>query len=89
MLAFVRPLLTEPAEEVVVLLANISPMEMEVEEEAHGEEEWGGSFSSFSTSLCSLEVSDVGVEAMEEGREHELEVDGPGTLGKGEKGKDS
>lgn len=66
-LAFVRRLLAGLAEEVVILPDNISSME---EEEVHGEEEWGGAFSSFSTSLCSLEVSDVGVElAIEEGKE--------------------
>lgn len=65
-LAFVKRLLAE-LEEVVAPLDNISSMEEEVE--VHGEEE-RGAFSSFSTSLCSLEVSDVGVEvAMEEGRE--------------------
>lgn len=69
-LAFVKRLLAELAEEVVAQLDNISSMEEEVEEEVHGEEERGGAFSSFSTSLCSLEVSDVGVEvAIEEGRE--------------------
>ena len=87
-LAFVKRLLAELAE-VVALLDNISSMEVEVEEEVHGEEEWGA-FSSFSTSLCSLEVSDVGVEvAMEGGREDEVVVGGPGTLGNEEKGKES
>lgn len=88
-LAFVKRLLAGLAEEVVVLLDNISSMEEEVEE-VHGEEERGGAFSSFSTSLCSLEVSDVGVEvAMEEGREDGVVEGGPGTLGKEEKGKES
>lgn len=58
-LAFVKRLLAEVAEEVVVLPDNISSMEAEEEEEV--QEEWGGAFSSFSTSLCSLDVSDVGV----------------------------
>lgn len=72
-LAFVKRLLA--GLEVVVLLDNISRMEEEVEELVQGEEEWGGTFSSFSTSLCSLEVSDVGVEvAIEEGREDGVEV---------------
>lgn len=88
MLAFVKRLLAGLAEEVVVLLDNISSMEEEVEEEVQGEEERGGAFSSFSTSLCSLEVSDVGVEvAIEEGREDGVVVGGP--LGKEEKGKES
>lgn len=87
-LAFVKRLLAELAE-VVAILDNISSMEVEVEEEVHGEEEWGA-FSSFSTSLCSLEVSDVGVEvAMEGGTEDEVVVGGPGTLGNEEKGKES
>lgn len=78
-LAFVKRLLAE-LEEVVALLDSISRMEEEVEEEVHGEEEWGD-FSSFSTSLCSLEVSDVGMEvAMVEGREDGVVVGGPGTL---------
>lgn len=90
MLVFVKRLLAELAEEVVVLLDNTSSMEVEVEEEVHGEVERGGAFSSFSTNFCSLDVSDVGVEvAMEEGREHGVVVDGPGTLGKEEKGKES
>lgn len=87
-LAFVKRLLAGLG--VVVLLDNISSMEEEAEELVHGEEEWAGAFSSFSTSLCSLEVSDVGVEvAIEEGREDAVEVVGPGTLGKEEKGKES
>lgn len=85
-LAFVRPLLINPAKEVAAPLANVPPMEVEAEEEAQEKEELGGSFSSFSTSLCSLEVSEVGVE---EAREQGEEVDGPGALGKGEKGKES
>lgn len=85
-LAFVKRLLAGLAEEVVVLLDNISS----IEEEVHGEEERGGAFSNFSTSLCSLEVSDVGVElAMEEGREGGVVAGAPGTLGKEEKGKES
>ncbi len=74
----------------MALLDNISSMDEEVEEELHEEAEWRGTFSSFSTSLCSLEVSDVGVEvATVEGREDEEVVGGPGTLGKEEKGKES
>jgi len=57
--AFVKRLLAE-LEEVVALPDNISRMEEEVEEDSHSDEEWGA-FSSFSTSLCSFEVSDVGV----------------------------
>lgn len=87
-LAFVKRLLAE-LEEVVALLDNISSMEEEGEDDVQGEEEQGA-FSSFSTSLCSLEVSDVGVEvAMEEGREDGVVVVGPGTLGNEEKGKES
>lgn len=90
MLVFVKRLLAELAEEVAVLLDNTSSIEVAVEEEVHGEVEQEGAFSSFSTNLCSLEVSDVGVElAMEEGREHGVLVGGPGTLGKEEKGKES
>lgn len=86
LLAFV---LAELAEDVVILLDNMSRMEVEVEQDVHGEE-CGGNFSSFSTSLCSLEVSDVGVEvAMEEGRDDGVLVGGPGTLGNEEKGKES
>lgn len=86
-LAFV---LVELAEDVVIVLDSMSRMEVEVEQDAHGEEEWGGIFSSFSTSLCNLEVSDVGVEvAMEEGRDDGVLVSGPGTLGNEEKGKES
>lgn len=89
-LAFVKRPLAGLAEEVVLLLDNISSMDEEVEEEIHGEEEQGGAFSSFSTSLCSLEVSDVGVEvAIVEGIEDVVVVSGPGTLGKEEKGKES
>lgn len=63
-LAFVKRL-----EEEVALPDNISSMEEEIEEVVHGEEE-RGAFSSFSTSLWSLEVSDVGAEVtMEEGSE--------------------
>lgn len=73
----------------MVLLDNISSMEVEVQADIHEEEEWGGTFSSFSTSLCSLEVSDVGVEvAMDEGRDDAVVVSGPGTLGN-ENGKES
>lgn len=87
---FVKRLLVELAEEVVVLLDNTSSMEVEVEGEVHGDVEWGGAFSSFSTNLCSLEVSDVGVEvAMEEGTEHGVVVGAPGTLGKEENGNES
>lgn len=90
LLAFVKLLFAEVAKEVVVLPDNISITELEVLEELHGEEEGRGAFSSFSTSLCSLEVSDVGVGAMEEGREDALVVvGGPVTLGKEEKGKES
>lgn len=89
-LAFVKRPLAGLVEEVVLLLDNISSMDEEVEEEIHGEEEQGGAFSSFSTSLCSLEVSDVGVEvAIVEGIEDVVVVSGPGTLGKEEKGKES
>lgn len=89
-LAFVKQLLAGLIEEVGALLDSISSMEEEVQEEVHGEEEWGGAFSSFSTSLCNLEVSDVGVEVVtEEGREDGVVLGGPGTLGKEEKGKDS
>ena len=89
-LAFVKRLLAELAEAVVVLLDSISSMEVAVEEDVHGEEEWGEAFSSFSTSLCNLEVSDVRVEeALEEGREDEVVVGAPGTLGKEENGKES
>lgn len=89
-LAFVKQLLADIAREVVLQLDKLSSTEVEVEEEVHGEEEQGGAFSSFSTSLCSLEVSDVGVGvAMEEGREDDVVVDGTGTLGKEEKGKES
>lgn len=86
-LAFV---LAELDEDVVIQLDNMSRIEVEVEQDVHGEEEWGGTFSSFSTSLCSLEVSDVGVEvATEEGRDDGVLVVGPGTLGNEEKGKES
>lgn len=67
-LAFVKRLLPE-LEEEVALLDSISSIVDEIEEEVHGEE-GRGAFSSFSTSLCSLEVSDEGVEVtIEEGRE--------------------
>lgn len=91
LLAFVKLLLAEVAKEVAVLPDNISIMELEVQEEVHGAEEDRGAFSSFSTSLCSLEVSDVGVEvAMEEDREDGVVVVAdPVTLGKEEKGKES
>lgn len=82
--------MAELAEEVVILLDNMSRMEVEVEQVIHEEEEWGGPFSSFSTSLCSLEVSDVGVGvAMEEGKDDGVLVDGPCTLGNEEKGNES
>lgn len=82
-LTFVKPLLMEPPKEVFVLLDNNSAMEVAVEEEAHGADEQGGAFSSFSTSLCSLDVSDVGVGvAMEEGNVLGVEVCGPEALGK-------
>lgn len=83
MLAFVkRPL----AEEAAVLLHNRSMID---EDDTHGEEE-GGTFSRFSTSLCSLEVSDVGVVvAIVIGREDGLAVSGPGALEKVEKGDDN
>lgn len=83
MLAFVkRPL----ADEVAGLLHNRSMMD---EDDAHGKEE-GGTFSRFSTSLCSLEVSDVGVGvAIVIGREDGLAVCGPGALEKVEKGEDN
>ena len=86
-LAFVKRLLTELAEEVVVLLDKISNMEVGVEEEV---QVCGGAFSSFSTSLCSLEVSDVGVAvAMEEGKEAcVVVVTGPETLGKEDTGRE-
>lgn len=72
------------------MLANISRMDVEVEEDAHGAEGCGGAFSIFSTSLCSLEVSDVGIEeAMEGGMEEGFEADAPGTLGKVENGNES
>lgn len=83
-LAFVkRPL----ADEVAVLLHNRSMID---EGDTHGEEE-GGTFSRFSTSLCSLEVSDVGVVvvAIVIGREDGLAVSGPGALEKVEKGDDN
>lgn len=87
-LAFVKPLVPELAEEVVVLLDKISSMEVEIEDVVHGEEERGGAFSNFSTSLCSLEVSDVGVGvAMEVDREDEVLV--VPALGKEENGKES
>lgn len=80
-LAFVKQLLAEAAREVE---------EVGADEKAHGEEEQEGTFSSFSTSLCNFDVSDVGVEvATEEGREHCVVVVGPGTLGKDENGKES
>ena len=87
-LAFVRTLLSDAANEIAALLPNMSPMEVEVEEEAQGKAEWEGSFSSFSTSLCSLEVSEVGLEeAMVEAREDAEEVEGQvEVLGKEEKG---
>lgn len=85
-LAFVKRLLVEFAEEVVLLLDNISSMEAEEEEDVHVEEELLGAFSSFSTSLCSLEVSDVGVE---DARVEGVLVVGPSALGKEEKGKES
>lgn len=89
-LAFVKRPLAGFAEEVVVLLDNISSTDEEVQEEIHEEEEREGTFSSFSTSLCSFEVSDVGVEvAIVEGREDVVAVSEPGTLGKEEKGKES
>lgn len=89
MLAFVKRPFAGLAEEVVVLLDNISSMDEEVEEEIHGEDEQGGPFSSFSTSLCSLEVSDVGVAvASVEAREDVVVAWGPGALGKEEKGKE-
>lgn len=89
-LAFVKRPLAGLAEEVVVLLDNISSTVGEVEEEIHEEEERAGTFSSFSTSLCSFEVSDVGVEvAIVEGREDVEVLSEPGTLGKEEKGKES
>lgn len=79
-LAFVkRPL----ADEVAALLHNRS---MTDEDDTHGEEE-GGTFSRFSTSFCSLEVSDVGVVvATVIGRDDGLAVRGPGALEKVEKG---
>lgn len=90
MLAFVKQPLAELAEEVVVLVDNISSMDEGVEEEIHGEVEWGGIFSSFSTSLCNLEVSEVRVEvAIVEGREDGVLVNEPGTLEWEEKGKES
>lgn len=84
-LAFVkRPL----ADEVVVLLHKRSIIDDD-DDDAHGEEE-GGAFSRFSTSLCSLEVSDVGVVvAIVIVREDGLAVSGPGALEKVEKGADS
>lgn len=87
-LAFVRTLLSDAAKEIAALLPNKSPMEVEDEEEAQGKEEWEGSFSSFSTSLCSLDVSDVGLEdAMVEAREDGEDVEGQvEVLGKEEKG---
>lgn len=84
MLAFVkRPL----ADEVVVLLHNCSIID---EDDTHGEEE-GVTFSRFSTSLCSLEVSDVGVVvvAIVIGREDGLAVSETGALAKVEKGDDN
>lgn len=87
-LAFVKRLLAELEEEAAPLV-NISSMEDEIEEAVHGEEE-RGAFSSFSTSLCSLEVSDIRVAlTMDEGRVDGVVVDGPGTLGNEEKGKES
>lgn len=89
-LAFVKQPLAGLAEEVPLLLDNISSMDEEEEEEIHGEDELEGAFSSFSTSLCSLEVSDVGVEvAVVEGREGVFAECCPWTLGKEEKGKES
>lgn len=67
MLLFVQLLFVKLAREAMVLLDCKSIVEVEIEEEVHGEVD-GGVFSSFSTSLCNLEVSDVGVEtAMEDG----------------------
>lgn len=69
-LAFVDKPLAELAGKVAVPLDNISNIDEDLEEEIHGEDELEGAFSSFSTSLCSLEVSDVGVDVgIVEGRE--------------------
>lgn len=77
-------------DEVVVLLDNLSSNDEDVDKEICGEEEQRGIFSIFSTSLCNLEVSDVGAEvAIVEGREDGVLVSGPGTLGRVEKGKDN
>lgn len=85
-LAFVKRPLEEPADELAVLLHNLSIID---EDDAHGEEE-GGIFSRFSTSLCNLEVSDVGVVvAIVIGREDGLAARGPGALEKVEKGDDN
>lgn len=69
------------------MLDKISNMEVGVVEE---DQACGEAFSSFSTSLCSLEVSDVGVAvAIDEGKEEgSVVVAGPETLGKEETGQE-
>lgn len=85
-LALVKRPLAELADEVAVLLHNLSMID---EDDTHGEEE-GGIFSRFSTSLCSLEVSDVGVAvAIVIGREDGVAVSGPGAFEKVENGADN
>lgn len=90
MLAFVKELLAELAGKVAALLDSISNIDEEAEEEIHWEDEPEGAFSSFSTSLWSLDVSDVGIEVdTVDGREVVLTLSCPWILGMEEKLQES